>query len=349
MKRKPKIYIDGQSGTTGLQIVSRIEARDDLELLLISEEKRHDDEERARFFNEADVAFLCLPDAEAVRAVSLVQNPETCIIDASTAHRCSDGWVYGFPELSIKQREQIAASKRIANPGCHATGFIAAVAPLVACGIVPKDYPISCFSLTGYSGGGKKMIAEYESEKLTSPKNGAHKQNVSKQNARNSADSLSKAELLSAPGLYGLNMQHKHLPEMQKMCGLDTPPAFVPVVANYYKGMATSVVFHNKFLKGVSSAKSVHEALKEHYSKTSGDGGSSSSAFVTVRPFTEEPPTVYAAELAGSAKLELFVSGNEEKTCIISIFDNLGKGASGAAIECMNINGGFALTTGLEL
>ena len=403
MKQKPKIYIDGQSGTTGLQIVSRISARDDLELLLIDDDKRHDDSERARFFNMADVAFLCLPDKEAIHAVSLVQNPNTCIIDASTAHRCCDDWVYGLPELSNAQREAIANSKRIANPGCHATGFITAIAPLVSCNILPKNYPLTCFSITGYSGGGKKMIAEYDAaKKAAAPRlNWEGKlervdnfgEHHTAFNNTGSADNLDAAgnagehhtdagrrhtQLLSSPGLYGLNMQHKHLPEMQKMCNLDNPPAFVPIVANYYEGMATSIILHNKLLNGVSSAKDVHKALEQHYQKTSGNDGSanggstnggcanygstngangftdgnggsdnSNDGFIQVRPFSKEPPTIYAAELAKSAKLELFVSGNEEKTCIISIFDNLGKGASAAAVQNMNIALGLPEATGL--
>ncbi len=349
MTNKPKIYIDGQSGTTGLQIVSRIKARNDVELLTIDDDKRHDDAERARFFNMADVAFLCLPDKEALHAVKLVQNPDTCIIDASTAHRCCDDWVYGFAELSNEQRKKIAASKRIANPGCHATGFIAAAAPLVFAGILPKDYPIVCFSITGYSGGGKKMIAEYESEDAQNEQciRGNDDTNIKgERHAQNNEQGEHHAQLLSSPGLYGLNMQHKHLPEMQKMCKLDIAPGFVPIVSNYYKGMATSIVLHNKLLNGVLHAKEVHEALDEHYKKTSGSNG-----FVQVRPFSkdsnENPPTIYAAELAGSAKLELFVSGNKDKTCIISIFDNLGKGASAAAVQNMNIALGLPEDTGL--
>ena len=191
---KTKVYIDGQSGTTGLQIYDRIGARDDLELLRIDEDKRHDMEERKKFLNAADIVFLCLPDAGAIEAVSLIENPEVRVIDASTAHRVSEGWTYGFPELSKAQREAIRTSKRVANPGCHATGLIATTAPLVRMGILPADYPVTCYSLTGYSGGGKKMIAEYESE--------------------------DRSTLLDSPGIYRLNLKHKHVPEMQKMPGL---------------------------------------------------------------------------------------------------------------------------------
>ena len=191
---KTKVYIDGQSGTTGLQIYERIGARSDLELLRIDEDKRHDVEERKRYLNAADIVFLCLPDKEAVNAVSLIDNPDVRVIDASTAHRTSDGWVYGFPELSKEQRSAIAAGRRVANPGCHATGLISTAAPLVRMGILPKDYPLTCYSLTGYSGGGKKMIASYEAP--------------------------DRAASLSAPGIYGLSLRHKHIPEMQKMTGL---------------------------------------------------------------------------------------------------------------------------------
>ena len=210
---KTKVYIDGQSGTTGLQIFDRIGARDDLELMRIDEDKRHDNEERRKFLNAADIVFLCLPDAGAREAVSLIDNPNVRVIDASTAHRTADGWTYGFPELSAEQRAAIASSHRVANPGCHATGFISCAAPLIRMGIVPADYPLTCFSLTGYSGGGKKMIANYEAE--------------------------DKAQALFAPGIYGLTLQHKHIPEMVKVCGLKSSPVFLPVVDDYYKGTIT--------------------------------------------------------------------------------------------------------------
>ncbi|MCR5608248.1 MAG: N-acetyl-gamma-glutamyl-phosphate reductase [Lachnospiraceae bacterium] len=220
--KKAKVYIDGQSGTTGLLIHERLEKRDDIQVLKIDEDKRHDMDERRKFINSADIVFLCLPDDGAREAVSLVENPDVCIIDASTAHRTNDDWTYGFPELSKEQRELIKNSKRIANPGCHATGFISTVAPLVRMGIIPKEYPLTCYSLTGYSGGGKKMIADYEA---------ADKRNE-----------------LNSPGIYGLTLNHKHIPEMVKITGIERKPVFMPVVDDYLKGMLTTVMLHNTLL-----------------------------------------------------------------------------------------------------
>ncbi len=285
-----KVYIDGQSGTTGLQIYDRIGSRLDLELLRIDEDKRHDIEERRKFLNAADIVFLCLPDDGAREAVSLIENPDVCVIDASTAHRTADGWTYGFPELSKEQREAIRTSKRIANPGCHATGIISSTAPLVRMGILPVDYPLSAFSLTGYSGGGKKMIADYETE--------------------------DRPTELSAPGIYGLNLRHKHLPEIKKVAGLTYDPVFLPVVDDYYKGMAGTIQLQNRLLHGVKSAEEVREKLAEYYQN---------EHFVTVRPFEEKPSTIYANKLAGTNRLELVVCGNEEQTTVTALFDNLGR------------------------
>lgn len=309
---KPKVYIDGQSGTTGLQIFDRIGARDDLELLRIDEDKRHDLDERKRFINAADIVFLCLPDEGAREAVSLVENPNTCIIDASTAHRTAEGWTYGYPELNAGQRAAIAASKRIANPGCHATGFISVTAPLVAAGIVPVDYPLTCYSLTGYSGGGKRMIADYEAS--------------------------DRPSRLDAPGIYGLSLAHKHLPEMQKVCGLAAAPVFMPVVDDYYKGMATSIMLHNRLLAGNPSAEDIHRCLSEHYA---------GQRFVSVMPFGSNGPVLYANELADTNELRIVVCGDDERTSVTALFDNLGKGASGAAVQNMNIVLGIDETTGL--
>ena len=308
-----KVYIDGQSGTTGLQIYDRIGARDDLELLRIDDDKRHDIDERRRFINAADVVFLCLPDDGAREAVSLVENPDTCIIDASTAHRTADGWTYGFPELSHEQREAITTSKRIANPGCHATGLISTTAPLVRMGIVPADYPVTCYSITGYSGGGKKMIASYEAE--------------------------SRPEILDAPGIYGLSLSHKHLPEMQKVAGLDYPPVFMPVVDDYYKGMATTIMLQSRLLGGTPGAEEIYARLQGYYAD---------EHFVTVLPFGTNASTLYANELAGTNYLRIIVCGNEERISVTALFDNLGKGASGAAVQNMNIVLGLDETTGLE-
>lgn len=309
---KTKVYIDGQSGTTGLQIYDRIGQRNDLELLRIDEEKRHDMEERKKFLNAADIVFLCLPDDGAREAVSLIENPDVRVIDASTAHRTNDDWDYGFPELSKEQRRAIAESKRVANPGCHATGFISSVAPLVRMGILPADYPLTCYSLTGYSGGGKKMIADYEA-----------------------ADRKSE---LDSPGIYGLTLKHKHLPEMQKISGVTYPPVFLPVVDDYYKGMATTVCLQNRLLPGAPSAEEICARLQEYYQD---------EQFVTVLPFGSVTGTIYANTLAGTNKLELIVCGHEDQTSITARFDNLGKGASGAAVQNMNIMLGIDETVGL--
>ena len=310
---KPKIYIDGQSGTTGLQIVERIEARDDVELLRIDEDKRHDAAARRELIAVADLVFLCLPDEAAREAVQLAEGTDTRIIDASTAHRTSPGWVYGFPELGEGQRARIAAASRIANPGCHATGFIACVAPLVACGLLPADYPLSCCSLTGYSGGGKKTIATYEDPE--------------------------RDEELSCPGIYARGLAHKHLPEMQQVCGLAHAPAFLPVIDDYFAGMAVSITLHNRLLPGAPHARDLHEALAQHYE---------GARFMEVAPFTDEPPTLYAGELAGTNRLRVEVSGNAERSCLVALLDNLGKGASGAAVQNMNIVLGLPEETGLE-
>ena len=308
---KPKIYIDGKDGTTGLQIYDRLAGRKDLELLLIDEDKRKDTAERQKLMNAADIVFLCLPDAAAIEAVELVTNPETCIIDASTAHRTAPGWDYGFPELSAEHRARIANSKRIANPGCHASGFISAVYPLVAHGIVPPDYPVTCFSLTGYSGGGKKMITQYETD---------------------------KTEELYAPRIYGLNLHHKHLPEMQKICGLHKAPVFLPVVDDYYKGMATTIQLCNDLLAPGTTAQRVWETLRDHYAD---------AQMVTVAPFGGTTPMIAGNAMAGKDTLQLIVYGNEEQTAVTALFDNLGKGASGAAVQNMNIRLGLEESTGL--
>ena len=310
---KPKIYIDGKEGTTGLQIYDRLAARDDIRLLLIDEEKRKDTDERKKLINEADLVFLCLPDAAAVEAGSLVERETVRVIDASTAHRTAAGWAYGLAELSQTYRERIRESKRIANPGCHATGFITAVYPLVQKGIVPADYPLSAFSLTGYSGGGKKMIAEYESEEK--PKNHF------------------------SPRIYGLNLRHKHLPEMQAVCGLSRPPAFCPVVDDYYKGMAVTVTFENRLLNGCSSAADLCACLAEWYE---------GQKLVKVHPFGYEG-MIAAGSMAGSDVLALIVNGHADQTMVTALFDNLGKGASGAAVQNMNLALGFEETTGLNV
>ena len=322
---KPKVYIDGQEGTTGLQIYDRLAIREDIELLTIREEKRKDTAERKKLLNAADLVFLCLPDAAAVEAVSLIENDATRVVDCSTAHRTNPAWTYGFPELSAERREAIRHSKRVANPGCHATGFIAIVYPLVSMGLLPRDAALNCFSLTGYSGGGKKMIAQYEQEK--------------------------RPPALSSPALYGLLQNHKHLPEMQKVCGLEIPPVFVPIVDDYYKGMAGTVPFHMGQMQGVSTLHGVWEKLHDDYVLTAGEEG-----IVWVETDPSDPESgvdsgfkIYAGQRRGMDLLSLLVTGNDERFTITALFDNLGKGASGAAVQNLNLMLGFAETAGLNL
>lgn len=301
-----KIFIDGSAGTTGLKIYERLISRKDIQLITLTDENRKDINARRDALNSADIAFLCLPDDAARESVSLVSSKTTAIIDTSTAHRVNPQWVYGLPELS-GQREKISASKRIANPGCHATGFIALIAPLVQTGIVGKNEALSCFSLTGYSGGGKKMIAQYEDENRDS--------------------------LLDAPRQYGLTQTHKHLPEMTQVSGLEVPPVFCPVVAPYYAGMEVTVSLHNKSI----------QAVKDCYADYYHDG---------VIRFAENPDEggfLSAGKFAGRDDLEISVYGNDERILLVSRFDNLGKGASGAAIQNMNILLGIDETTGLEV
>ena len=305
---KPKVYIDGKEGTTGLQIYERISAREDLELLLIDEDKRKDANERRKYLNAADIVFLCLPDAAAIEAVALIENPATRVIDASTAHRVDPDWDYGFAELSRAHRAAIEQSKRVTNPGCHASGFIACAYPLVARDVVSTDFAFACSSLTGFSGGGKKMIAEYED--------------------------AGRDTRLGSARIYGLNLRHKHLPEMAYVCGLSQPPVFVPVVGDYYKGMATTVM-----LPGVD-AQRVHDVLARHYE---------GQKLVSVAPLGGEAPAVYADTLAGRDSLRLIVCGHQKQTIVIALFDNLGKGASGSAVQNMNIMLGLDETAGLAL
>ncbi len=308
---KPIVYIDGKEGTTGLQIYDRIGARDDITLLLIDEDKRKDPAERQKLMNAADLVFLCLPDAAAREAVTLVTNPATRIIDASTAHRTSPGWDYGFAELSPQHRAAIQASRRVANPGCHASGFIAIVYPLVACGLLPPDALLSCHSITGYSGGGKKMIAQYEAP--------------------------DRPAELDSPRQYGLSQTHKHLPEMQKICGLAHAPIFNPIVADFYKGMAVSVPLHSAWVGG-RSAEEVRQALAAHYE---------GQALVHVAPEVVCDGMLASNPLAGTNEMELCVCGNAERMTVVARFDNLGKGASGAAVQNMNLMLGFAEKAGL--
>lgn len=309
----PKVYIDGKEGTTGLQIYERLQGRRDIELLLIEDEKRKDIEERKKYLNGTDLVFLCLPDQAAKEAVSLIENPAVRVIDASTAHRVAPGWAYGLSELSPAHKNAVVKSKRVANPGCHATGFIVSVFPLTSMGLIPENLPLTVFSLTGYSGGGKKMIAEYESPE--------------------------KPELYCTPRVYGLNLKHKHLPEMKEICGLAVPPVFCPVVDDYYKGMAVTVMLQNSQLAGAPSANDIWEKLAEHYE---------GKKLVKVHPFGYDEPMIAAGAMAGKDSLELIVNGHEDQTVITALFDNLGKGASGAAVQNMNLMMGFDETEGLN-
>ena len=308
---KPKVFIDGKDGTTGLQIYDRLGKRDDIELLLISEELRKDDRERKRLINLADIVFLCLPDEAAIQAAEMAENPSTRIIDASTAHRTDPLWTYGFPELSAAQRDAIKNARLVANPGCHASGAVVSLAPLAAAGIIGPRTPVTVFSLTGYSGGGKKMIAQYEAS--------------------------DKGEELFAPRIYGTAQQHKHLPEIVKYSGLEVKPVFCPIVDDYYSGMATTVALISEYLPKKYTAKDIRSVLAEHY-----DG----CRFVKVMPFDESNLYLNSNHLAGTNMMEITVCGGESIT-ITARFDNLGKGASGAAVQNMNIMLGLPEETSL--
>lgn len=306
-----KVFIDGQAGTTGLQLKSKLIKHPGVDLIEIEESKRKDTEERQRLMNSADVVFLCLPDAAAVEAVKLVTNPETVVIDASTAHRTADGWAYGFPELSASYREKIKTAKRIANPGCHATGFISLVYPLVASGIMPSSYPVTAHSITGYSGGGNKMIGEYEGE--------------------------SRPAEYDSPRQYGLTQKHKHLPEMKKITGLEYEPVFNPIVSDYYCGMAVSVPVHTMLLNKKITLEEMTAFYTDYYKE---------SNFITVRALPESG-FIAPMGLEGTNKLVIYVGGNDERMTLTAVFDNLGKGASSAAVQNMNIAMGFDETTAL--
>ncbi|HEX3020436.1 MAG TPA: N-acetyl-gamma-glutamyl-phosphate reductase [Chitinispirillaceae bacterium] len=313
-----KIFVDGQEGTTGLQINERLSKHSGIEILKIENERKKDIEYKRKFLNEADIVFLCLPDDASRESVSLISNERTCIIDASTAHRTDPLWAYGFPELK-GQREKIKKSKRIAVPGCYATGFVALMYPLVRQGFVQSDYPVTLHAVSGYSGGGKKLISQYESAKT-------------------------EYGALVAPRPYSAKLNHKHLPEMQKIVGLDFTPIFTPLVCNYYKGMAVMVPLHRRLLPKKSSAKEIHEFLSAYYA---------SEQFVRVLPFETELSTENGyLNVVGSNdtnRNDICVFYNDEQIVLISRLDNLGKGASGAAVQCMNIVCGVDEGTGLSL
>lgn len=310
-----KVFIDGSAGTTGLRIFDRLHGRTDIQLLTLPESERKLESSRKRLLNEADVVFLCLPDDAAREAASWVENPDTVVLDTSTAHRTAPGWCYGFPELSPVQEARLRQAKRIAVPGCHASGFIALVYPLISAGLLAPDVLLSCYSLTGYSGGGKKMIADYES-----PDRPAHSK-------------------LDAPKSYGLSLAHKHLPEMQKISGLENPPAFVPVVCDYYSGMQVLVPFQPVW----GGAEKVAAGLAEYYRD---------AATIKVHALNEPLPEngLYSNAMAGTDRMELYSTVNAagDQMMLVSLFDNLGKGSSGAAVQCMNLMLGFEETEGLE-
>lgn len=316
--KKAKIFIDGSEGTTGLRIHERFAGRDDIELLAISGELRKDREERARLINQSDITFLCLPDEAAKESVALVENDQVRIIDTSTAHRTDEGWAYGFPELSTIHRKQIKEGKRVAVPGCHATGFISLAYPLVSSGILAPDYPVSAFSLTGYSGGGKKMIAQYEDAKRPGE--------------------------CDAPREYALSQQHKHLKEMKAITGLSREPLFSPIVADYYSGMVVTLPIYMEYLKKISSPEELCRFFEEFYA---------GEAFVKVMPFGAESEltgTMMAGNgCSGWDGLKIYISGNKDRVVLNAQFDNLGKGASGAAIQCLNIMLGCEESKGLNL
>jgi N-acetyl-gamma-glutamyl-phosphate reductase len=314
---KHRVFVDGQEGTTGLRIHEYLAQRADLEVLRIAPERRKDADERARLLNAADVAFLCLPDAASREAAALVTNPQTCLIDASTAHRTAPGWVFGMPELAPEQRERIRASKRISNPGCHSSAFILLMRPLVGAGLVPADAPVTATSITGYSGGGKKMIEQYEA--------GGDRR-------------------LASPRPYGLALGHKHVPEMTLHTGLQTRPVFQPVVGNFYKGLAVTVPLHLSQLAPGATGARLHEALKARYSN---------ERFIRVMPLND--PATFEADAGffdvqacnDTNRVDLFVFASDTQALLMARLDNLGKGASGAAVQTMNVH--LGLDEGLGL
>ncbi|MBR4626808.1 MAG: N-acetyl-gamma-glutamyl-phosphate reductase [Ruminococcus sp.] len=311
-----KVYIDGQEGTTGLKILERFEGRNDIELLRISEDKRKDASERARLINMSDYTFLCLPDDAAREAVSFIDNDHVRIIDASTAHRTNPDWAYGFPELSPAHREKIRTSNRVAVPGCYASGFASIVYPLVNSGIIGADYPVFAYATSGYSGAGKKAIAVYEGE--------------------------DKPFEFNSPRQYALSQQHKHLPEMKAVSGLTYTPMFNPMVCDYFSGMVVSVPVQTRTLASPVTAAQVHEMYAKHYE---------GAKMIEVMPLmsADEQKSFFLASntLSGQNKMQIFVFGNDEQILLCSRLDNLGKGASGAAVQCLNIMLGIDETTGL--
>ncbi len=303
-----KIFIDGSAGTTGLRIRERLSLRKDITLINLKEEFRKDINARKDALNSSDIAFLCLPDIASIEAVSLVENPNTAIIDTSTAHRVNDNWTYGFSELK-GQKEKISSSKKIANPGCHASGFISLIRPLTDCGLIEKDALLTCFSLTGYTGGGKKMIAEYEENKPV---------------------------LFEAPRQYGLTQNHKHLPEMTKLTGIEKLPVFCPIVSDFACGMEVTVPLFREYVKG--GIEDIKTCYRDYY-----------KGKIVRYAESDENGFLSAGKMAGFDDMEISVYGNDERITVVSRFDNLGKGASGSALQNMNILMGIPEETGLNI
>ena len=313
-----KVYIDGQEGTTGLRIIERFSGRNDIELLKIDEDKRKDTAERKKLINSSDFTFLCLPDAASIEAVSLVENENVRILDASTAHRTNDNWVYGFPELSANQREKISKTRRLAVPGCYASGFISLVNPLVSSGIMQPDFPVFSYATSGYSGAGKKAIAVYEGEDIPYEFN--------------------------SPRQYPHTQAHKHLPEMQKISGLLVKPMFNPIICDYYSGMVVSVPIQTRLLEKKCGINDIYEALARHYE------GQKMVSVMSMGGQAELPDGFLASNtLSDHDRMQIFVFGNDDQVLLCSRLDNLGKGASGAAVQCLNIMMGIDETTGLNL
>jgi N-acetyl-gamma-glutamyl-phosphate reductase len=306
------VFIDGKEGTTGLQIYDRLGKRNDVNIITLPDDKRKDLSARKECLNSADISFLCLPDDAAREAVSLVENPKARIIDASTAHRTNANWVYGLPEISAERREQIAKTTRLANPGCHATGFITLVAPLIKDGLVSPDYPFVAHSISGYSGAGKKAIAQYNDS--------------------------NRDKALSSPREYGLTLSHKHLPEMVNECGLNHKPIFNPFICDFYCGMCVTVPLYASLMAKKYTVEDIREYFAEYYATQN---------FIKVVSKDDIPAFLPANELAGTNLLKIYVSGNDEQILLASVFDNLGKGASGAAVQNMNIMLGLDETTSL--
>lgn len=331
---KPKVYIDGQEGTTGLKIYERLAARTDIDLLLINPDKRKDTAERSAYMRAADLVFLCLPDQAAREAVSLFEESgsHARIIDTSTAHRTSAGWVYGLPELSFAHRESIRSASRTANPGCHATGFISLVYPLMKGGFLAENAQLSAFSITGYSGGGKKMIAAYEAAKAER-EGGGHK--AGGEAVHHAGDRY------CAPRIYGLSQSHKHLPEMQLCCNLKETPLFFPIVADFYSGMAVTLPLGAAQLKGIETPEELLEVYAAWYAQ--------SDVISVGTEVIDQDGMLCANAMAGTDRLVIYVGGTKGRMSATAVFDNLGKGASGAAVQNMNLMLGYPETEGLHL